>query len=591
MFKAILPAFVALSLSATTFANSIEQDFPKQKAYAKSLKNLPQQAMQSFSPQDTFKKMYNEHPPEEGYYTTEEKIHLEEAATRAVQNDVAGKTVIENVGNHKFEINQNSDAIKQSKLIQDESYALTHGQSNTNIDCDVNPPVCEMKTHHEACTVSTQRPDRTCSRQRVVSTDKDHINQSVYASISVRKNFTGLVSINLITGEGGYVASPTVLKHACSAFSISNLAIKNNNQPANWVSIALMPNCSNNGLLALNVSKKFARDYNLQLFLTVDATSTPFESSEHWEDQCESLSKDELCHVVDEHCTESNQTKMIDGMPVTKDCWQSTSTYACKSAKSDECISQKEKGCLQISSRCSMQGNQGCALYEQVYSCQEKVCPSKPQCLKHVFCADGECAEDLSTENEEFGKSMSEMAAVGESAHEYNKTQSTLFAGRAVECKIWPINFIDCCSEEGWGEKINLVHCRDEDKALGQAKLDYLAHYVGEYCSVEVLGECVERKRSYCVFDTKMARIIQEEGRLKQLNPNALGSAKEPKCGGISVDELASLDMGKIEFLKPVYPFNKGDPTPDAGILPKEPETAAMLDELTRRVQKTVGGS
>ena len=87
-----------------------------------------------------------------------------------------------------------------------------------------------------------------------------------------------------------------------------------------------------------------------------------------------------------------------------------------------------------------------------------------------------------------------------------------------------------------------------------------------------------------------MARIIQEEGRLKQLNGGALGTAKHPNCGGLSIAELQSLDMARIEFLKPEYPFNGGEHLEEAGIVVPPPVTSNINDEVIRRVQKKVGG-
>ena len=136
-----------------------------------------------------------------------------------------------------------------------------------------------------------------------------------------------------------------------------------------------------------------------------------------------------------------------------------------------------------------------------------------------------------------------------------------------------------------------MLHCKPEDKALGEAKLDYLVHYLGEYCATKELGVCIEHKRTYCVFDTKMARLIQEEGRLTQLNRSALGTAEEPHCEGLSVQELQNIDMGKIDFLNPRYPFGEeGEPTPEAGILVNPPNSGTTTDELIRRVEKKVGG-
>ncbi|WP_343118844.1 conjugal transfer protein TraN, partial [Escherichia coli] len=60
---------------------------------------------------------------------------------------------------------------------------------------------------------------------------------------------------------------------------------------------------------------------------------------------------------------------------------------------------------------------------------------------------------------------------------------------------------------------------------------------VGEFCSKKVLGVCLQKKRSYCQFDSKLAQIVQQQGRNGQLRIG-FGSAKHPDCRGITVDEL-----------------------------------------------------
>lgn len=168
------------------------------------------------------------------------------------------------------------------------------------------------------------------------------------------------------------------------------------------------------------------------------------------------------------------------------------------------------------------------------------------------------------------------------------------FAGHASQCKIWSLDVIDCCSDKGWGKKLDLVHCRDEDRTLGHAKLNYLVHYLGKYCSEKdpVLGTCLEYKHSYCVFDSKMARIIQE-GRLGQLNSSALGTPKHPTCSGMTVKELQNMDLGRIDFVEPEYPFNSGEHDPAAGIANDfkvdAPDSQQTTEEIKRRVQKKAG--
>lgn len=497
-------------------------------------------------------------------------------------------------------MNTKSSVIKNAKLIEDESYALTHGVSNDKVHCDEQAKSCEIKTHEELCYTSRPVPDQSCIKKRIVTVTSDHQNQRADFEVWIGRKWTGTVTVNLITGvmtnaQGGHLTKPLKLTHPCEKLTATVHSILNNGQRANWVSIVGLPTCKNNALVTLYISKQFSRFYPLHIALTVDVQSKAYVSEEHWQNACESLETTSLCHIKEKRCTDSTATRVIGGIPVTRDCWQYDATYSCASAKADECRIQKEKGCMQTQSRCAKTDTNACLLYEQKYRCQETVCPTTPSCVNNLFCADGDCTEQLATKNKHFGTSMAPLAVAGAAGKEFSTTQVALFSGRPVQCKIWVGSLVDCCSNKGWADKIHLDLCREEDKALGKAKLNYLAYYVGTYCSKKVLGVCTEHKRTYCVFDSKMARIVQEEGRLKQLNPNALGNAESTTCGGLSVTELQKLDMGRIDFVSPVYPYPFGQATSKAGIVGdvalKTPNSRASMEEIKSRIQKKASTS
>lgn len=228
--------------------------------------------------------------------------------------------------------------------------------------------------------------------------------------------------------------------------------------------------------------------------------------------------------------------------------------------------------------------------------CDEK------SCVKDLFCADGDCTDHVATANDNFGKSVSALAVAGEAGHEFSQTQSTLFAGRAQSCEVFGLDFLDCCASKGWGEKLNLAHCSGPEKELGKAKLNYLVYYIGEYCAKEwpwPINGCEIRKNTYCIFGSKLARIVQEQGRLKQLNNAAFGTPEHPNCSGMSIAELQQIQMDKIDFVTPIYPYSVNDrdiggkPTPKAGIAGdmnlNQPNSGQTIDEIKRRVQQRAG--
>ena len=195
---------------------------------------------------------------------------------------------------------------------------------------------------------------------------------------------------------------------------------------------------------------------------------------------------------------------------------------------------------------------------------------------KHqVYCQDGTCSEKKDALSTGFEEEASRLATVSKEAEAVKNTRdkkakTRVFGGYVQRCRIRPINFIDCCSDKGWGKTLNLANCSTEDKQLGHAKLQYRVHYVGEYCAkrkkVPGGSVCTKRMRTYCVFYTKIARIIREQGTYTQnVFYKGFGSPKYPDCSGFLPKELQFLDLGMVNFKDPIYPFNASNPFGHAG--------------------------
>lgn len=95
-----------------------------------------------------------------------------------------------------------------------------------------------------------------------------------------------------------------------------------------------------------------------------------------------------------------------------------------------------------------------------------------------------------------------------------------------------------------------LVHiiwaCEEEEFELGAKRQLKVCHYVGSFCKTQVLGICIEKRDSYCCFNSPLSRILQEQVRV-QLN-RGWGSPKEPDCSGLRAGELANVDWNRIDL-------------------------------------------
>lgn len=99
------------------------------------------------------------------------------------------------------------------------------------------------------------------------------------------------------------------------------------------------------------------------------------------------------------------------------------------------------------------------------------------------------------------------------------------------------------------------LSCDQDEQVLAMRRGQNLCSFVGSYCSERVLGVCLTKKESYCCFNSRLARIINEQGR-EQIG-KGYGNPEAPDCSGFTTDDLAKLDFGKMdlsEFLRDIGP-------------------------------------
>lgn len=94
--------------------------------------------------------------------------------------------------------------------------------------------------------------------------------------------------------------------------------------------------------------------------------------------------------------------------------------------------------------------------------------------------------------------------------------------------------------------------CDQGDIQTGMQAKAKDCHHVGDYCQkrYKFIG-CVQKAKGYCCFNSKMARIIHEQGRpqLTAFQPNGdWGSPSSPNCRGLTPDEFQALDFSRIDL-------------------------------------------
>lgn len=95
--------------------------------------------------------------------------------------------------------------------------------------------------------------------------------------------------------------------------------------------------------------------------------------------------------------------------------------------------------------------------------------------------------------------------------------------------------------------------CDAQDMETGVLRGSGMCHYIDDYCSLNSPFGCVQKKRAHCCFNSKLARIIHEQGRPQLASffglPNGgWGTAEVPHCRGFTQIEFQSLDFGQMDL-------------------------------------------
>tara|TARA_A100000171_G_scaffold44124_1_gene46666 strand:+ start:200 stop:2032 length:1833 start_codon:yes stop_codon:yes gene_type:complete len=255
------------------------------------------------------------------------------------------------------------------------------------------------------------------------------------------------------------------------------------------------------------------------------------------------------CQVVAHHCLEGPQTKIIEGVPVFKECWRRETVYKCQGPKKDGCRYLQDRGCTQLDSKCLQTEEGRCTVYENLYECMSRHGELTRLSFKGdvPYCLDGNCAETGYAANQDLAEVLSKLAIFREI--QKDMVEAMIFKGTREFCDKHMIGFSDCCQKSGgWGTSLKLSKCKLEEKELSKKRNAGKCVYVGTFCAekLPVVGTCIRKRSHHCCFTSKLARLVQEQGR-RQLGLN-FGTAEEPDCRPLSVHELARLDFSKIDL-------------------------------------------
>jgi len=215
--------------------------------------------------------------------------------------------------------------------------------------------------------------------------------------------------------------------------------------------------------------------------------------------------------------------------------------------------------CKSIPSNCSLQGSKCinmssdniCNYSQYNYVCATTTTTSTAnvECGSNIYCTNNQCTKIEDDSNQDFATSIAYLSSINQAAKDNNKSSDLrIFSGSGKSCEKDTVSYNNCCKDDGWGQDYLGASCSTDEKTLMELQSKKLCHYVGSYCSqkIPLLGKCLKTKKTYCCFNSKISRVITEQGRV-QLG-KGWGSPESPDCGGFTPEELSRMNLDKMDL-------------------------------------------
>jgi conjugal transfer mating pair stabilization protein TraN len=295
--------------------------------------------------------------------------------------------------------------------------------------------------------------------------------------------------------------------------------------------------------------------------------------------QCDEYEK-ETCLEMANVCTEGPETRIINGHPVKRDCWKFEKKHTCKTGHFLSDCKELSENCQFIKEDClSKDEYRGCSHKQKTYKCpyEAGTTTETMSCGSGVYCINGDCQKSEYEPNKNMPKALAHLEMLKNLKDNVvlDGNIISIFKGDKESCHKTTTGFNNCCHDTGWGKNINLAQCSADEKILIDLTREGKCHYVGKYCEEELpFGICQYNVHSYCCFDTKFSRIIQEQGR-DQLNIG-WGTAENPSCNGFTIDDFKRLDFSKMDFTEIIDDFKKIAVSYDVNKNNEDSESKAM---------------
>ena len=561
---------IGLFLSSFSYASNMNDAFNQGRSIGKSNNGNAQQIMKDFQP--TQLPGFQARPQESQYYTGVKGNNpdLMSRGMTALEQSESGKAIKDSIiNNPKVKISQDSDFIQSSNNIRNNAEVISGMKGQK---C-ANKVLSKTLFSHHFCE-KDNNVEQQCKKTANVKWSGNIITTKKTFKFSAT-DFK-IIDINhaqIIAPENGTITGFTTQTCDYNHNNFSWMRCKKKNLSFLGVNMGDF-NYWRRSFSVDNLAVKVAKGQPLDitrshgdsfwypwifhgkdtLFVTLNylIEENTLKPNVEWDSNCTTNTEDAI--ELKAQCTQPGETRTFERegktFQIHQDCWEYSYHYLINESSDNECKKYEDNpNCTAAERECLLQENGSCIRHRVKYQCQKTVKTDGYVCGDKFFCSDGSCSDIENNVNSDFGHAVSQLATLAQAGKDIGLDANNLkaFSGRPMYCRKSGFGFSDCCKDSGWGHKVGLAKCSSEENALGQAKEKKLVVYVGTFCSKKILKKCVRRKSSYCVFDNKLARIIQYQGRSGQLGIG-FGGASSPDCRGMSVDELQKIDFNRMDY-------------------------------------------
>ena len=151
---------------------------------------------------------------------------------------------------------------------------------------------------------------------------------------------------------------------------------------------------------------------------------------------------------------------------------------------------------------------------------------------------------------------------------EFDRQDMRFFTGQRRACHIHFGGLANCCKNSGL--LVGLANCSASERELAEERNAGNTHYLGRYCSKRTFfGVCIRRSRAWCVFGSKLGRILQQQGRAQ------LGIGWS-SCRGFTVAEVEGIDFSGLDLSEFTQDLMDGSREPSVS-LPDAGDTGTAM--------------